>query len=244
MLLVFFLWVPAARADLSVVDTTGPCAKRDARLQDKVPGRGDRDFDGISNCTERKVLGTSVRDPDTDGDGLDDGDEVLAGTDPLDMDSDDDGLMDGTEMDLGTDPLDMDSDDDGMDDGSDPDPMDDLHEEIRGPVDALDCAGGQITVIGTAIALVSTTTYDGAESCADLDARIAQNGGAFVEVDVVGDGAGGFTATKVDLKDADNDGSPDRVDVDDDNDGTPDVDDPDDDGDGMPDVMDDDVADD
>ena len=32
---------------------------------------------------------------DTDLDGLDDGDEILAGTDPLDPDSDDDGMCDG-----------------------------------------------------------------------------------------------------------------------------------------------------
>ena len=50
------------------------------------------------------VTGTG---PDTDGDGLSDGEEVkLYGTDPLDSDSDGDGLSDGDELDVvATDPL-------------------------------------------------------------------------------------------------------------------------------------------
>jgi len=55
---------------------------------------------------------------DSDNDGLNDDEEVLAGTDPLDDDSDDDGLTDGHEVNiLATDPLDADSDDDGLTDG-------------------------------------------------------------------------------------------------------------------------------
>jgi MYXO-CTERM domain-containing protein len=55
---------------------------------------------------------------DTDGDGLDDGDETATGTDPLDDDSDDDGITDGHEVDLGTDPTDPDTDGDGLLDGT------------------------------------------------------------------------------------------------------------------------------
>jgi len=55
---------------------------------------------------------------DSDNDGLNDDEEVLAGTDPLDDDSDDDGLTDGDEVNtLATDPNDDDSDDDGLTDG-------------------------------------------------------------------------------------------------------------------------------
>lgn len=62
-----------------------------------------------------KIVGT---DPDTDGDGLTDAEEVLLGTNPNDTDSDDDGLNDGDEENvIGTDPLDSDSDDDGLNDG-------------------------------------------------------------------------------------------------------------------------------
>ena len=43
--------------------------------------------------------------PDTDGDGVTDGDEVnIYGTDPLNPDSDGDGIDDGDEIDLGVDP--------------------------------------------------------------------------------------------------------------------------------------------
>lgn len=92
----------------------------------------DPDDDGLSNAQEA-TLGTDPNDPDTDNDGIDDGDEVgndailnLGDTNPLDADSDDDGIADGAEL-LGadgmpntsdeTDPLDADSDNDGLNDG-------------------------------------------------------------------------------------------------------------------------------
>ena len=42
--------------------------------------------------------------PDTDGDGLLDGEEIALGTDPQNDDSDGDGILDGTEVGLGLDP--------------------------------------------------------------------------------------------------------------------------------------------
>ena len=93
------------------------------------PNPGDSDRDGLSNAFEKR-LGTNKHDPDTDDDGLldgeewfryftnpvltdsdedglDDGDEVLIyGTIPYDGDSDDDGALDGDEIAAGTDPLD------------------------------------------------------------------------------------------------------------------------------------------
>ena len=53
--------------------------------------------------------------PDTDGDGLNDGDETETGSDPSNPDSDGDGINDGDEVDNGTDPNNEDSDGDGID---------------------------------------------------------------------------------------------------------------------------------
>ncbi|TNF34625.1 MAG: hypothetical protein EP329_07025, partial [Deltaproteobacteria bacterium] len=94
----------------------------------------DPDGDGLTTA-EEEVIGTDPHDPDTDGDGINDGDEIAGGdpkaydegedTDPLDADTDDDGLNDGDERDgkgraegvTGLDPLDPDTDGDGLPDG-------------------------------------------------------------------------------------------------------------------------------
>lgn len=65
----------------------------------------DADGDGLSGA-EELLQGTDPLVPDSDGDSLNDGAEVLVhGTDPLDSDSDDDGIGDGDEIARGTDPL-------------------------------------------------------------------------------------------------------------------------------------------
>ena len=63
--------------------------------------------------------GTDPNLEDTDGDGLDDGDEINQhGTDPTNTDSDGDSIEDGTEVNTYfTDPANTDSDEDGLDDG-------------------------------------------------------------------------------------------------------------------------------
>lgn len=61
--------------------------------------------------------GTDPQNPDTDGDGLTDGQEVSLGTDPRDADTDKDGLSDGFEVSIGTNPCQPDTDGDGMNDG-------------------------------------------------------------------------------------------------------------------------------
>ncbi|MDW7680634.1 MAG: OmpA family protein [bacterium] len=78
----------------------------------------DWDKDGLTNKIE-KELGTDPRNPDTDGDGLSDGDEVnIYKTDPLKADTDGDGLSDGDEVNIyKTNPLKADTDGDGLSDG-------------------------------------------------------------------------------------------------------------------------------
>lgn len=84
-----------------------------------TPSNQDLDGDGLTN-TEEALAGTDPNDPDSDDDGLSDGDEVdIHGTDPLDPDTDDDGLGDGAEVNThNTDPLMFDSDGDGLSDGA------------------------------------------------------------------------------------------------------------------------------
>jgi TolB protein len=108
--------------------------------QAAVLGEEDSDGDGLTN-TEEETLQTDPMNPDSDGDEISDGDEVLLyGTNPLLADSDEDGLsdgdeilrrstnplnadsdsdsiIDGTEIELGTDPLNQDSDQDELLDG-------------------------------------------------------------------------------------------------------------------------------
>lgn len=78
----------------------------------------DDDKDGLGKCEEEK-LGTDPNNPDTDNDGLIDGDEVLKyKTNPLKADTDGDGLSDGDEvMKYKTDPNKADTDGDGLNDG-------------------------------------------------------------------------------------------------------------------------------
>ncbi len=64
----------------------------------------DSDGDGLNNADELSA-GTSSTNPDTDGDGLGDREEVkVYGTDPLRTDTDGDGFLDGAEVQGGYNP--------------------------------------------------------------------------------------------------------------------------------------------
>ena len=100
---VGLVWYWGAGTDPNVVAVDGPI---------------DSDGDGLSDEYELSI-GTDPYNPDTDGDGLTDGEEVLKyKTDPLNPDSDFDGLKDGEEvLKYKTDPLDPDTDKGGVSDG-------------------------------------------------------------------------------------------------------------------------------
>ncbi len=163
----------------------------------------DIDGDGIPNLVEDRI-GTDRLNPDTDGDGISDGDEVLPdlnnppdtdgdGTiDALDTDSDNDGIPDSVEAgdsSLSTPPVDTDND--GIPDFRDPDSDND-------------------------------TILDKNEGTADPD---GDNIPAFRDTDSDGDSltdtyeAGDMDPTTPPSWDHDNDGKPDFLDADDDNDG-------------------------
>ncbi len=91
------------------------------------PNDPDSDNDGLLDGEEVHTHGTSPIDPDTDGDLLSDFQEVQLGTDPLDADSDGDTLSDWEEIYPGADgfvtsPVDSDTDNDGIPDNLDPSP--------------------------------------------------------------------------------------------------------------------------
>lgn len=81
-------------------------------------GSTDKDMDGLTK-KEEKEIGTDPDNPDTDGDGLTDGDETLKyKTNPLNADTDGDGLKDSDEVKkYNSNPALSDSDGDGLKDG-------------------------------------------------------------------------------------------------------------------------------
>lgn len=103
-------------------DNSSPDAMLTARVGFQwYPGSSDAeddDEDGLTNAQERR-LGTDPKNPDSDGDGINDGDEVKRyRTNPLRVDSDGDGLSDGEEIKKHkTDPARFDTDGDGLSDG-------------------------------------------------------------------------------------------------------------------------------
>ncbi|MGB5474023.1 MAG: thrombospondin type 3 repeat-containing protein [Gammaproteobacteria bacterium] len=105
-------WTSADSDGDGVANTVDNCPQDPNPDQADTDGDGagdacdsDIDGDGLDNATEL-LLGTDPGNPDSDGDGLTDGEEVnLYTTDPLNPDSDGDYLVDGEEVNLyGSDP--------------------------------------------------------------------------------------------------------------------------------------------
>ncbi len=69
------------------------------------PREADSDGDDLNDGEEVNTHGTNPNNADSDSDGLNDGDEIAANTEPLDADTDGDEMVDGYEVDNGHDPL-------------------------------------------------------------------------------------------------------------------------------------------
>ncbi|QCX00925.1 DUF11 domain-containing protein [Aggregatimonas sangjinii] len=143
-------------------------------------GTADCDNDGLTN-DEEETIGTDPNVADTDGDGIDDGQEVNTdGTDPLDScssvggtplgtaDCDNDGLTNAEEATLGTDPNLADSDGDGIDDGQE------VNTDGTDPLDSCSSIGG--TPLGTADCDNDGLTND-EEATAGTDPNVADSDG-------------------------------------------------------------------
>ena len=112
----------------AATDSTGADQPvRDGDVEREFPvDENDLDGDGLSNECEDSVEGLDAVVADSDGDGLDDGEEDANQdcvvdedeTDPTLADSDGDGITDAGEPGFGTDPRNPDSDSDGLSDGA------------------------------------------------------------------------------------------------------------------------------
>jgi len=147
-------------------------------------GAGDRDGDGLSDCRERRQLGTLMADVDSDDDSVSDGEEVSERSDPLDVDSDDDGTEDGIDETPGI-----------------------PEQEIEAFLDALTCPTlpgelGFITALGVTVTVNDMTVFEDM-TCAAVAALLVP-GPVFVEIDVLEDSAG-LTATEVEVEHDEND---------------------------------------
>jgi hypothetical protein len=216
---------------------------------------GDSDGDGLTDLAEDCLYGSDPELVDTDGDGLDDPDEVAIGTDPANRDSDFDGVIDGVEVEDPTDPTDTDGD--GQNDALDPDDdgdglpsLDELGFDRDGDgvpdrLDPDDDGDGVLTrdedLDGDGDPSNDDSDGDGIPDAQDFD----DDGDGVLSRDEDLDGDG-------DPRNDDSDGDflPDYLDSDDDGDGIPSSDedtdgdgdpsDDDTDGDGVPDYLDDD----
>lgn len=116
---------------------------------------------GLEGCTHEPSLAIECL-PDSDADGLSDGDEALFQTDPMNPDSDGDGLLDGFEVNNGFDPTT--AGEEGLD--SDNDGLTNLEEQDLGTEPLVDDTDGDGLVDGEEVA---TTLTDPTNADSDGD---------------------------------------------------------------------------
>jgi Bacterial TSP3 repeat len=112
------VYEPAPEAVAAPVETSEPVAADTAAADTAVASATDADADNYADAAELEV-GLDPTNPDADGDGVADGDEVnIYFTDPWVWDTDGDGISDGEELfGILTNPLVWDTDGDGVGDG-------------------------------------------------------------------------------------------------------------------------------
>lgn len=178
----------------------------------------DNDSDGLMDSKEAE-LGTDRWNPDTDGDGLKDGEEVnTLKTDPLKADTDGDALNDGDEvLKSKTDPLKADTDGDGVNDGAEvgANPATPVDTDADGTADAFDTDDDNDGI---------PTKDEAPDANADLNPDDARNTDGDLLPDYLDnedDGDGVLTQYEdpADKRDTDKDGIADYLDDDDDGDG-------------------------
>lgn len=106
---IFFLWRAKKAAPIVLSDAAKEqiIVEKEKQWKDNLNQTAaiDKDFDNLNDAEERQY-GADPDNPDTDADGLLDGDEiVISKTNPLKADTDGDGIKDGREIKNGTDPL-------------------------------------------------------------------------------------------------------------------------------------------
>jgi len=92
----------------------------------------DSDGDGVPDWREAE-LGSDPNNPDTNGDGILDGEALAAGISLTNMDMDGDGITNAQEYLNGTNPFWSDTDGDGVPDGEDAFPLDPSRSESADP---------------------------------------------------------------------------------------------------------------
>lgn len=180
--------------------------------EEECLGSADGDLDGLSDC-EEEAIGSNPFNPDTDGDGLSDFEEVRDhGTDPSVGDSDGDGLSDPNEVEIyQTDPNLADSDADGLSDA----------EEILTHRSDPNLADTDMDGLSDAEEVLIGSRPNRADSDNDglSDAReVNEVGSSPVRADSDGDGLSDFEevetyATNPNLSDSDDDGLTDTDEV-------------------------------
>ena len=189
---------------VTVVPPPGIVSVFDFHVENPV----DTDGDSL-NDAEEMLYGTDPELVDTDEDGLDDHDEVVRGTNPIDSDSDADGLSDGEEVALGTNPLVVDTDGDGLGDG--------LEAEVYGSDPLVtdsdgDGIGDAAEVTAGTSPILADTDGDGLNDNVEVD-----YGTSPILADTDGDGlddyAERYGSTSATNADTDNDGLPDGWEV-------------------------------